>query len=101
MNDVVPLGLCRFGLCWEYMFDAGLLLYFVAATFSGLNNRFSAEQRQQRASSKANVDGVDAFSAAEIEGWAIAGAAMHAAVKILLTCSLPVAIRLLGGSSVC
>lgn len=69
-------GLCGFGICTEFVFDASLMVYFVMASFTG----FEALQRPRHEGSSS---------------WAVAGAVLRSGAKLLLSCSLPVAIKLL------
>lgn len=70
------LSFCRWGFCSDFVYDAILLLYFVTATFAGLN----VSRLKQRAE----------------DDWAIATAVVQAGAKLLLCCSVPVVVRLLG-----
>eukprot|EP00658_Telonema_sp_P-2_P026159 TRINITY_DN20554_c0_g1_i1.p1 TRINITY_DN20554_c0_g1~~TRINITY_DN20554_c0_g1_i1.p1 ORF type:complete len:296 (+),score=73.47 TRINITY_DN20554_c0_g1_i1:44-889(+) len=76
----VALGWCGWGICSDFVYDAVLMLYFVVATFTGLD--LIAQRHAPH-----NQDASDC--------WAIGGAVLLSGTKLLLSCSVPVAVRLL------
>eukprot|EP00656_Telonema_subtile_P005338 TRINITY_DN12426_c0_g1_i1.p1 TRINITY_DN12426_c0_g1~~TRINITY_DN12426_c0_g1_i1.p1 ORF type:complete len:358 (-),score=67.79 TRINITY_DN12426_c0_g1_i1:104-1177(-) len=72
------LGICYWGICTEFVYDAALMLYFVTATFTGFE---ALTQRQKLRPAS--------------DSWAVANVVLRCGAKVVLSCSVPVAVRLL------